>query len=121
MAGEQRSLQLEEAQCHSLMLVLLNGGSKSQQDCVLHLAVPLADACVTEWRRQPAMKRHLAILCHSLMLVLLNGGLPLIRFDDSQSVPLADACVTEWRGELRIISHVESLCHSLMLVLLNGG
>ena len=36
--------------------------------------VPLADACVTEWRRPPLRDR--------------------VR----QEVPLADACVTEWRS-----------------------
>ena len=37
--------------------------------------VPLADACVTEWRYDDFGKLTLKNMCHSLMLVLLNGGL----------------------------------------------
>ena len=60
--------------------------------------VPLADACVTEWRGALPGYSHGFKQCHSLMLVLLNGGM--------QS------------GKLRISPR---RCHSLMLVLLNGG
>ena len=34
---------------HSLMFVLLNGGSGTR-DALRHTAVSLADVCVTEWR-----------------------------------------------------------------------
>ena len=56
------------------MLVLLNGGSKATRCTSPQSAVPLADACVTEWRD-----------CDTV----LTGS--------DWLVPLADACVTEWR------------------------
>mgnify|MGYP003294682909 CR=1 FL=1 len=59
--------------CHSLMLVLLNGGHPGWR-FYRQPGVPLADACVTEWRRQKHLLRLLGRTCHSLMLVLLNGG-----------------------------------------------
>ena len=79
------------------MLVLLNGGLHVE----IHfdeLTVPLADACVTEWR----------ILTDAPQLAHMQ-------------VPLADACVTEWRVGGNVFPIAHSLCHSLMLVLLNGG
>ena len=60
--------------------------------------VPLADACVTEWR---SLRR---------LVVLPN-----------YTVPLADACVTEWRKFHLRACPKWSQCHSLMPVLLNGG
>ena len=86
--------------------------------------MPLADACVTEWRRQHSDAASLsASLCHSLMLVLLNGGASFFLVVNLNSeMPLADACVTEWRLASTPASWViGDECHSLMLVLLNGG
>ena len=60
--------------------------------------VPLADACVTEWRIPQRWKNSEKI-----------------------KVPLADACVTEWRKPGSKILVTRDGCHSLMLVLLNGG
>ena len=37
-------------------------------------SVPLADACVTEWRGVCVGVEITVEQCHSLMLVLLNGG-----------------------------------------------
>ena len=54
------------------MLVLLNGGGAGH-DQGRAAGVPLADACVTEWRWLHKVDESLA------------------------AVPLADACVTEWR------------------------
>ncbi len=60
--------------CHSLMPVLLNGGSTQVRE-PMATKVPLADACVTEWRLIPQQHRiPLLPRCHSLMPVLLNGG-----------------------------------------------
>ena len=61
------------AKCHSLMLVLLNGGC-AVASSASNVCVPLADASVTEWRSSGV---------HSSLLKCL--------------VPLADASVTEWR------------------------
>ena len=55
------------------MLVLLNGG-RARQLTRARARVPLADACVTEWRLREV----------------------LLLFSRDR-VPLADACVTEWR------------------------
>ena len=41
------------AMCHSLMLVLLNGGPPTPPAPHSTTNVPLADASVTEWRLQP--------------------------------------------------------------------
>ena len=60
--------------CHSLMLVLLNGGPSWRCSSATAAAVPLADACVTEWRHEGDKIRIARNKCHSLMLVLLNGG-----------------------------------------------
>ena len=61
-------------------------------------SVPLADACVTEWRKKHGQALWQQNPCHSLMPVLLNGG---CGADGGQGagaeVPLADACATEWR------------------------
>ena len=79
------------------MLVLLNGGNNHHRP---HWGghVPLADACVTEWR-----------------------GVKLVSRGAASLVPLADACVTEWRQNKEgLVQHFKK-CHSLMLVLLNGG
>ena len=59
--------------------------------------VPLADACVTEWRDADNLMAARSNQCHSLMLVLLNGG------------------------STKASSTGAAACHSLMLVLLNGG
>ena len=60
---------------HSLMFVLLNGGSAPAKMPAAPWAVSLADVCVTEWRRKPsAMLEPLFLRFHSLMFVLLNGG-----------------------------------------------
>ena len=82
---------------HSLMPVLLNGGSTDHRNHETRF-VALADACVTEWRRK-------------------SGNLLTKR----TGVALADACVTEWRR--MTLSHFPYtlLLHSLMPVLLNGG
>ena len=65
----------------------------------MRCCVPLADACVTEWRAMTA------------------------SHDSKRArVPLADACVTEWRNKGNLAIMIELIkCHSLMLVLLNGG
>ena len=87
-----------ELGCHSLMLVLLNGGCPPPQSQRRGNRVPLADACVTEWR-------------HSRSALRASSSL----------VPLADACVTEWRQIEGVVKRLTEGCHSLMLVLLNGG
>ena len=84
--------------------------------------VPLADACVTEWRGASVFslakprKVPLADACVTEWRDLFFAA------DASQrTVPLADACVTEWRPpRFRVKSYIIQ-CHSLMLVLLNGG
>ena len=85
-------------QRHSLMLVLLNGGTPSVAAHRWKQKAPLADACVTEWRWQALCEAGtLWLKRHSLMLVLLNGGTtPRIFLSSARR-------------------------HSLMLVLLNGG
>ena len=60
-------------------------------------AVSLVDACVTEWRQHTTLQRFNPHLCHSLMPVLLNGGLMPCILGTPPVVPLADACDTEWR------------------------
>ena len=83
--------------------------------------VPLADACVTEWRYTSCtdtIEREvpLADAC-----VTEWRGASVFSLAKPRKVPLADACVTEWRI-VRDKQQVENdLCHSLMLVLLNGG
>ena len=59
--------------------------------------VPLAAACVTEWRCKAAYGVVDCGVCHSLMPVLLNGGIPSHTLTRRLKVPLADAYVTEWR------------------------
>ena len=60
--------------CHSLMPVLLNGGTADLEHSLARTLVPLVDACVTEWR------------------------IAALRASSScENVPLVDACVTEWR------------------------
>ena len=83
--------------------------------------VPLADACVTEWRSLSWPSSRVSMACHSLMLVLLNGGTWMPPATSPPSVPLADACVTEWRTVKQLRADHPEACHSLMLVLLNGG
>ena len=85
-------------------------------------AMPLADACVTEWR-EISERYHAIAQCHSLMLVLLNGGArgPRAAPRSGSLMPLADACVTEWRRHFTHHLRRFLQCHSLMLVLLNGG
>ena len=49
--------------CHSLMLVLLNGGYNRQRQKPKEPCVPLADACVTEWRTRSTGCGHLSGFC----------------------------------------------------------
>ena len=51
--GEKKISREDWVQCHSLMLVLLNGGSYLRIHCG-EKSVPLADASVTEWRKLSA-------------------------------------------------------------------
>ena len=86
------------AKRHSLMLVLLNGGP-TRPLANPSTPAPLADACVTEWRRAARQ-----------------------RLSQNSLAPLADACVTEWRAPAMMRAMVPGMPrHSLMLVLLNGG
>ena len=68
---------------HSLMLVLLNGGSQRSG---------AIEVCMTR---------------HSLMLVLLNGGAKARSHSAPVSAPLADAGVTDWRTQH---SHISQHC-----------
>ena len=85
-------------------------------------AVPLADACVTEWRFADDCgvtiigKVPLADAC------VTEWRNDLQKRQKKSEVPLADACVTEWRRMHFLASSLlNSWCHSLMPVLLNGG
>ena len=85
--------------------------------------MPLADACVTEWRL-----RNTAHLMDSSRVPLADACVTEWRFvafnegvDTVSAVPLADACVTEWRTISCKTGRPFKRCHSLMLVLLNGG
>ena len=78
-SGRSRMAGLGVA-CHSLMLVLLNGGHRRRAPPSSAPTVPLADACVTEWR-----------VFNPIYLFFFHG------------VPLADACVTEWRNSSSMI------------------
>ena len=86
-----------------------------------HQLMPLADACVTEWRQNHTETVHREEGCHSLMLVLLNGGscttTALCTPGECHSLML----VLLNGGAHGVLCCVVLACHSLMLVLLNGG
>ena len=95
--------------------------SKTDAHALAVWIVPLADACVTEWRMEAPGFAHdvlhvpLADACVTEWRLLACVS---CFFD---VVPLADACVTEWRLEQDNGFYVTTKCHSLMPVLLNGG
>ena len=100
MAAQHYKTLLKDIQLHSLMLVLLNGGTAAACRNSEKPAVALADVGVTEWRTASDSVQEWRVRC----------------------VALADVGVTEWRSkEFHSFFHPLLPLHSLMLVLLNGG
>ena len=71
------------SQFHSLMFVLLNGGTITVRFPARPFTVSLADVCVTEWRMQSAQ-----------------------HYEKWRFVSLADVCVTEWRVTLQLLGNL---------------
>ena len=62
------------------------------------VAVPLVDACVTEWRRRTASHSRKAQSMVPLVDACVTEWRPSARgLMRMARVPLVDACVTEWR------------------------
>ena len=78
------------------MLVLLNGGPQYFL-MVVSWHVPLADACVTEWRWRATRWARLRVvpLADACVTEWRANNHP--RVCANVHVPLADACVTEWQ------------------------